>query len=77
MKIFNALRKRITASAQPCQSASSLPRHSLRMLLCLESSMDRGAWGPWGHKELDTTEQPTVSLSSSCIIQFVITVSGK
>ena len=35
MKIFNALRKRITASAQPCQSASSLPRHSHRMLLTL------------------------------------------
>jgi len=36
VKIFaNALRKRITASAQPCQSASSLPRHSLRMLLAL------------------------------------------
>ncbi len=35
MKIFTALRKRITASAQPCQSASSLPRHSLRMLLAL------------------------------------------
>ncbi|SHK55194.1 major paralogous domain-containing protein [Fibrobacter sp. UWOV1] len=35
MKIFNVLRKRITASAQPCQSASSLPRHSLRMLLAL------------------------------------------
>lgn len=35
MKIFNALRKRITASAQPCQSASSLPRHSLRLLLAL------------------------------------------
>ena len=35
MKIFNALRKRITASAQPCQSASSLPQHSLRMLLAL------------------------------------------
>ena len=29
------LRKRITASAQPCQSASSLPQHSLRMLLAL------------------------------------------
>ena len=35
MKIFNVLRKRITASAQPCQSASSLPQHSLRMLLAL------------------------------------------
>ncbi len=35
MKIFNVLRKRITASVQPCQSASSLPRHSLRMLLAL------------------------------------------
>ena len=28
---------------------------------CLENSMDRGAWrgySPWGHKELDMTEQP-------------------
>ena len=28
---------------------------------CLENSMDRGAWwaiySPWGHKELDMTEQ--------------------
>ena len=34
---------------------------------CLENPMDRGAWqanGPWGHKESDTTEQPTLSLCS-------------
>ena len=33
---------------------------------CLENSMDRGAWwgySPWGHKESDTTEQLTLSLS--------------
>ena len=24
---------------------------------CLENPMDGGAWYPWGHKELDTTEQ--------------------
>ena len=30
---------------------------------CLENSMDRGAWwGPWGCKELDTTERLSVSL---------------
>ena len=23
---------------------------------CLENPMDRGAWCPWGRKELDTTE---------------------
>ena len=28
---------------------------------CLENSMDRGAW--WDHKELDMTEQLTLSLS--------------
>ena len=29
---------------------------------CLENSMDRGLVGysPWGHKELDTTEQVTL-----------------
>ena len=35
---------------------------------CLENSMDRGAWwgySPWGHKESDTTEQLTLSLSLS------------
>ena len=33
----------------------------------LENPMDRGAWratvSPWGHKELDTIEQLTLSLS--------------
>ena len=24
---------------------------------CLENPMDGGPWCPWGHKELDTTEQ--------------------
>ena len=28
---------------------------------CLQNSMDRG-YRPWGHKELDTTEQKTLSL---------------
>ena len=23
---------------------------------CLENPMDKGSWGPWGHKELDMTE---------------------
>ena len=29
---------------------------------CLENPMDREAWqaSPWGHKESDTTEQPTL-----------------
>ena len=33
---------------------------------CLENSMDRGAWrySTWGRKELDTTEQPTLSLGN-------------
>ena len=34
---------------------------------CLENPIDRGAWratvSPWGHKESDTTEQLTLSLS--------------
>ena len=36
-------------------------------ILAWKNPMDRGAWqanGPWGHKELDTTEQLTVSLCS-------------
>ena len=30
---------------------------------CLENSLDRGAYGPWGCKESDTAEQLTVSVS--------------
>ena len=32
---------------------------------CLENSMDGGPWwaSPWGHKELDMTEQLTLSLT--------------
>ena len=35
---------------------------------CLENPMDRAAWwaadySPWSHKELDTTERLTLSLS--------------
>ena len=31
---------------------------------CLGNPMDRGAWqAPWGHKELETTERLTLSLS--------------
>ena len=31
---------------------------------CLKNCMDRGTWqaSPWGHKELDTTERPTLLL---------------
>ena len=28
---------------------------------CLENSMERGAYSPWGLKELDTTKQLTLS----------------
>ena len=28
---------------------------------CLENPIDRGAYGPWGHKELDATEWLTLS----------------
>ena len=32
---------------------------------CLENSMDRRAWrAPWGHKQLDTTEQLTLHLKN-------------
>ena len=31
---------------------------------CLENPMNRGAWqAPWGHKDSDTTERLTLSLS--------------
>ena len=37
---------------------------------CLENSMDRGAWqaiySPWGCKELDMTEQLSLTLTHSC-----------
>ena len=26
------------------------------LYFCLENSMDRGAWRPWGHKQSDMTE---------------------
>ena len=42
---------------------------------CLENSMDRRGWwakSPWGHKESDTMEQITLSISLflSCVIGF-------
>ena len=36
---------------------------------CLENPKKRGAWwatGPWGHKEVDMTEQLTLSLVQGC-----------
>ena len=35
---------------------------------CLENSMDRVSYSPWDRKELDTTEQLTVSVQFSCIL---------
>ena len=34
---------------------------------CLENPMDRGACGPWGREELDTTERLPFHFSFSCI----------
>ena len=35
---------------------------------CLENPTDRGAYGPWGHKELDTTEATSHSTQpSTCV----------
>ena len=42
---------------------------------CLENSMDRGAWGgygPWGHKESDTTEHTQGSNSHTCIDRWIL-----
>ena len=63
MKIFNALRKRITASAQPCQSASSLPRHSLRMLLAL--SILLALLAACGDESSSSAPDPIGEISSS------------
>ena len=63
MKIFNALRKRITASAQPCQSASSLPQHSLRMLLDL--SILLALLAACGDESSSSAPDPVGEISSS------------
>ena len=63
MKIFNALRKRITASAQPCQSARSLPRHSLRMLLAL--SILLALLAACGDESSSSAPDPIGEISSS------------
>ena len=45
---------------------------------CMENSMDRGGWQVtvhWGHKESDTNERLTISLSSSLETRAVITAS--
>ena len=42
---------------------------NLHQYSCLKNSMDRGAWwatySSWGHKELDMTEQLSLSLFST------------
>ena len=63
MKIFNVLRKRITASAQPCQSAGSLPRHSLRMLLAL--SILLALLAACGDESSSSAPDPIGEISSS------------
>ena len=35
----------------------SLEKEMAPQYSCLENPMDGGAWCPWGHKELDTTER--------------------
>ena len=43
-------------------------------ILCLENSMDRGAWWatvPWGHKESDMTEATQYTFHGTDITQFV------
>ena len=41
---------------------------------CLGNSMDRGAWwvSPWGHKELDMTEQLNNNIKPSCLLGRLI-----
>ena len=61
--------KNLPANSGDIRDAGSIPRlgrspggrHANPLpYSCLENSMDRGAWwtpwGPWGHKESDTTE---------------------
>ena len=63
VKIFNILRKRITASAQPCQSASSLPRHSLHMLFAL--SILLALLAACGDESSSSAPDPIGEISSS------------
>ena len=47
-------------------------------VLAWRMPMDRGAWGgyrPWGHKELDTTEQ--LSLSPYLLSQTFLTIINR
>ena len=39
-----------------------------RQYSCPENSMDRGDYSPWGHKESDTTERLTLSLTHNLIL---------
>ena len=41
----------------------SLEKEMATQYSCLENPMDRGAWCPWGHKELDKTERLHFKLS--------------
>ena len=47
---------------------------TLSSILALENPMDREAWrgySPWGHRELDSTEQLTLSLSGASSFLFL------
>ena len=65
--------KNLPANARDLRDAGSIPgsgRFPRRghgnplQYSCLENPMNRGAWqAPWGHKDSDTTERLTLSLS--------------
>ena len=45
---------------------------------CLENPMDRGGYSPWGHKELDLTEQLTQTITEKnkekeCVYMYTFT----
>ena len=76
--------KNLPASAEDTEDSGSIPeserslggRHDSPVQeSCLENTMDRGAWwgySPWGHKESDTTEQLSISVSQSDLFSFFL-----
>ena len=42
---------------------------------CMESSMDRGVYSPWGHKWSDRTEQLTFHLETECKCIHILATS--
>ena len=50
---------------------SSLEKEKATLYFCLENRMDGRAWCPWGHKELDTTEQLHFHFIKSRTFSFI------